>query len=251
METLSLSESHPIIEDAVNGYFLLHQHLFKLQELHTPMKAEWAGVIDARRQALNALASPCISGALMILNMLYQLGKDPFLNDFATLADITKKPAHRVQSYNHLLQFSVAGVCILFQFQVENLFQNIWRELGKNFDSQYLRLSGNLLDQLGLKSEERLDKLKFLAYIRNSLHNNGIHKDSDWNYLIQIKLETELGPIVISGNQEFAKSNIVECSPITALAAFCGVLEVVIDILCSHKVSSIPGPILDLRSVQD
>lgn len=248
MQNLLLPDIHPVIEQSARGYFLLNQHLFALQDQLTPVSDAWHGRMDARRQALNALATPCIGGALMIFNMLSVLGRNPALQEFASLADIKAEPNLKQQAYNHLVMFSVAGTVLLFQFQIENLFENLWRALGKDRDGQYWRLAMNLLDRLELRTESRVSRLRFLKDIRNSLHNNGIHAYPSWSLEIDVHMETGLGPINLSGTHSFAQNEIVEVTPLIVLAAFCGALEVVVDIFSSDPIAEIPGPIPDLLS---
>jgi hypothetical protein len=70
--------------------------------------------------------------------------------------------------------------CVMFQFQFENLARNILKELGLTVPSGYYKVTEKLVDRLSLPNRlHTIRRLNILANIRNSLHNNGIHKSYD------------------------------------------------------------------------
>ncbi len=79
----------------------------------------------------------------------------------------------QIRNSNKFLKLSW---CILFQFQLENLFQNILKSSKINFKDGFWNISEDILKNLGISNRKYLHKkLQVLAYIRNSLHNNGTY----------------------------------------------------------------------------
>jgi S-adenosylmethionine synthetase len=65
----------------------------------------------------------------------------------------------------------------MFQFQLENLFRNTLKELGVSVPSGYYKVAEKITDRLSLPNRKHtIRRLNIIAYIRNSLHNNGIHE---------------------------------------------------------------------------
>lgn len=250
MENVAFEDLHPHLLEATRGWFLLNQRLFELQERLTPIRPEWNGRMDARRLGLNALASLCTGSPLALFNVLYTLGKDSSLKEFARLADIKADRDAALQGYRHMTMFTMGGAILFFQFHVEYLFQNLWRALGKEEDRTFLRLSENLLSCLKLASQERMNRLRILAFTRNSLHNNGIHSGTDWTCKIASIHATDLGPLRMSGTYEFRRHQSVGCTLTSTLGMFCGVLDVVVDVLQSDGISQMVGPIPALEQAE-
>jgi len=64
----------------------------------------------------------------------------------------------------------------LFQFQIENLFKILLKEMEEEVPFSYWNVCKKILEVLNIeKPEETLFLLNVLAYFRNSLHSNGIH----------------------------------------------------------------------------
>ena len=87
-------------------------------------------------------------------------------------------------------------------FKIDNLFKNILRHLDElPSRGGFWRLSSGMLEQLGMSStgaEKRT--LTILANLRNSFHNNGMHKNAD--------LRHEVRGLVF----EFRRDERVECN---------------------------------------
>lgn len=74
-------------------------------------------------------------------------------------------------------KFNRLSWCVMFQFQIENLLRNILKELGESVPNGYFKVAEKITGRLSLPNEKHtIRRLNIIAYIRNSLHNNGIHK---------------------------------------------------------------------------
>ena len=77
----------------------------------------------------------------------------------------------------NMAKFTRLSWCVMFQFQLENLLRNILKELGEYVPSGYYQVAEKIIERLSLPNEKHtIRRLNIIAYIRNSLHNNGIHK---------------------------------------------------------------------------
>ena len=66
--------------------------------------------------------------------------------------------------------------CTQFQFQIENLFRNILKELRESVPAGYWNISQKLVKSLGMQDRIYCQQvLNILAFIRNSQHANGTH----------------------------------------------------------------------------
>lgn len=80
----------------------------------------------------------------------------------------------------NMSKFTRLSWCVMFQFQFENLARNILKELGVAVPGGYYKVTEDLVDRLSLPNRmHTIRRLNILANIRNSLHNNGIHKSHD------------------------------------------------------------------------
>lgn len=128
------------------------------------------------------------------------------------------------------------GFMVLVHFKIDNLFQNLLRELNKTLgNTGYWNLCNAILNAASLpeKGGEK-DILTILANLRNSLHGNGIHKGSNLNKTIN------------GLNYSFEDGKIVKCASwnhiIEALSAN---VEVLSKILLSNEIKSINYEIED------
>lgn len=124
--------------------------------------------------------------------------------------------------------------CTQFQFQLENLFKNILKELGEDIPKGYWQICRVLLDTLQLDNREHyLDVLNIIAYIRNSQHANGTHL----GYREQDSI-IEVDGVVF----EFKHGEIVRCATWDHIAhAWLNILPILRQIFYHDEVLSIPG----------
>ncbi len=128
------------------------------------------------------------------------------------------------------------GFMVSIHFRIDNLFQNILREL-KAYPKKrdYWNLTDAILKQISLPNNG-VEKNTLLAFanLRNSLHNNGIHRTQDLNVKID-NLEFN-----------FMKGQRVVCASwlhiITLLDANIDILD---KILLSNKICSVKKEIKD------
>lgn len=138
--------------------------------------------------------------------------------------------------------FTKLSLVPLFQFQVENLFKNLLRELGEsNIPSQYYRIVKKLLEVLDIEDiATKLDILSIPANIRNSLHANGIHHGR---------------AVVVDVNgisYSFQDGKKVSCAGWLHITnIFHAVVDIIEEILHSSKVRAIEGPIKDQYSWEE
>lgn len=77
----------------------------------------------------------------------------------------------------NMAKFTRLSWCVMFQFQLENLLGNILKELGETVPSRYYKVAEKITYRLRLPNKKHtIRRLSVIAYIRNSLHANGIHK---------------------------------------------------------------------------
>jgi hypothetical protein len=135
---------------------------------------------------------------------------------------------------NKISDYLRLSLATIFQFRVENLFANLIAELTqKKVPRDYLQKASVLLRILALEdSERKLDRLKVLQFIRNSLHNNGYHDNASFSITID------------DLNFNFVKGERVRCAGwqhiIVAIEASLLVIE---EILNSQQVKSISKPL--------
>jgi hypothetical protein len=121
--------------------------------------------------------------------------------------------------------------CVHFQFQIENLFQNLLGRLGEKPRRGYWNVSRKIVDTLSLPYSDRSHrKLNILALVRNSLHNNGTHLQQDFQIQVdRVKFR-------------FKKGNIVRCAYWDHIAhVWLHVLPILKNIYYHPRVRSISG----------
>ena len=127
------------------------------------------------------------------------------------------------------------SVLSLFHFKLDSLFQNLLRALsvepgrngfGKNCNALITRLT------LAAPAKD-LEILAALTQVRNSLHNNGIHRGPDW------------GPLATNGLAfSFVRDSDVRCASFGhILALLNATVDVLEDVLTSpeiHAITTVP-----------
>jgi hypothetical protein len=135
---------------------------------------------DARMVALDSL-QVSISAVGMWIHCYYsladfhtkegQFNKDSFLNSLGSGLNIE-------QTEEEMFKPLKLGFITLAHFKFDNLFSNILRDLGalpQNLG--YWNLTNEIFKQCSMPQQgEEKDILTAFAYLRNSLHNNGMHR---------------------------------------------------------------------------
>ncbi len=235
------------IRSAQEGFHLLASWVFDLKESLTPKQEEWQERSDARRMALGNIYRPCLTTPILLFNMLNALGNEEGLKQFAYLMGMENDAKNRENAFWDIVDWVLHHTILMVQFQVENLFQNLWRELGFVEVRNFIQLSEKLIGYLKIiDGDKYLHRLKALANLRNSLHNNGIHNNQDFAFGISMALERDNKKIIIEANYAFKKNQkVVCCGPVHVLGLCAGTVEVIQQILSNDILRKIPGPIMD------
>lgn len=234
------------LKKTIRGLQILADSLVMWREELTPKKVEWGGKTDARRMALANIYRPCVTNLLLLSNLLCGLHSDQDLDLFAKLVILDEPPEQRRLAFWDI-EFSIrTNTVLILQFQVENLFQNLNRELGGNENKRFVDLAKQLFKKLNLKNEqEMLDQIRCLAFARNSLHNNGTHNGHDFSKTLR--------GILVNGDEKigYEAELVFKCDariligPIHVMCLLCNVTEIVREVLSCAEIKSIPGPIMD------
>jgi hypothetical protein len=132
---------------------------------------------DARTVALNNVHLIARAGQ-MTLNLLdsWVKGDEAIRQVIPKLLGVVNPTTESVHLSGDLLGMSgKLALAVLAQFQIENLFRNLHRELKLGPASiGFYRSAVEVLSSLGLPAD-RMETLNVAARIRNSLHSNGIH----------------------------------------------------------------------------
>jgi len=72
------------------------------------------------------------------------------------------------------------GLLTLFHFKLDCLFQNLMKAMG-TYEARcgYGKMTGQILKACNLNDQRTRDVLALVGYLRNSLHNNGMHRGPD------------------------------------------------------------------------
>ena len=195
---------------------------------------------DARSVALNNIRMIAHSGQ-MILNLLdsWAIGDDNVRQAIPQLLGLATKSPEAVQLSGDALRISAKfALVVLSQFQIENAFRNIHRELAfGSTGTGFYRCANDVLQALNMSSND-METLNVPARIRNSLHANGIYHRQH---------PAENPTVVINGVQyDFHDGQKVECASwehiAHALECSIGVLETV---FLHAQVTAIADPMMD------
>lgn len=195
---------------------------------------------DARSVALNNVASIARAGQ-MTLNLLdsWVKGDELIRTVIPQLLGLTTVTPEAVKlAGDYLNKSAKLALAVLAQFQIENAFRNIHRELALGVPGTgFYRCAKAVLDFLSLPSID-METLNTPARIRNSLHANGIHHRQH---------PAENPVVVIKGvRYEFHDGRKVKCASwehiAHALECSVGVLE---GVFRHSRVRQVPDPMMD------
>lgn len=191
----------------------------------------------SKKDARNIVLTNCCiisTSSQLILNMFSSIEKGIIgVKEFESIFDIPK-PAQKEANEN-LEKITRLGLLILFQFQIENFFKNLLRELGVSTKWGFYNICKNLLSSITIDDDKsKLDILNTPASIRNSFHSNGIHYGEEKS-------------IVINGiKYEFINGKMIKCgSWLHILNLLNAVVSILEDILISNEIKSIEETIKD------
>jgi len=132
---------------------------------------------DARSVVLNKVRSIAYS-TQMVLNLLdnWCIGDGAVRAAIPQLLGLSNVSDHSVKvAGDSLHKTAKLSLVILGQFQIESCLRNLARELNIKMPNRgFYPLSKSLVSFLGLPGA-LVDELNVAAFIRNSLHGNGIH----------------------------------------------------------------------------
>lgn len=212
----------------------------KLQRLRNKISAPNS---DARQVALFGMQEAIVGFGLTIHAITgnglrtRQRDREEVLESLTNYASIDGKNAE--QLYTMMETVWRLSLLTLFHFRLDSLFQNILYALGQNSGKRgFGHNMQQLTDLVTLKSAADIrEKLNIPTYIRNSLHNNGIHRGADF------------GPIVRLGlSYEFKKDTDIRCASFGhVLAALDATVDAVEEILLAPEVAAVAN-IEDLYS---
>ncbi len=127
---------------------------------------------DARSVALRN-ASHLAGAATMILNVL-DVGTRSSEDDVRALLGLVEGSTQ--VAADDLEKFARIGMVTLVQFQIENLLANLVRALGPMPRRAYSQLVDQVLELTVRSTRRARTALLTPSWIRNTLHNNGIHE---------------------------------------------------------------------------
>lgn len=162
-------------------------------------------MVDARSVALNNICMIAGTGR-MTLNLLHNWGQcnvsAPRL--VPQLLGINSDQVSVRTAVDHLSTSAKLALVVLAQFQIENLFRNLHRELALGAaPTGFYRCAASVLAAVGVPLD-RMTTLNTAARIRNSLHTNGIHHKQH---------ESEQAVVELRGVRfEFHNERKVECA---------------------------------------
>ena len=150
---------------------------------------------------------------------------------FTNYVEIEGKNQEQLMAYPE--SFWRWSLLTIFHFRLDTLFQNLLRALGTDpGKSGFGANSNKLLELLSLSDEKQARNILAVAtHLRNSLHNNGIHRGTNW------------GPFVLNGlSYEFQQDRDVRCASIGhILNVLDAIADVLADIFFSPEVRALPS----------
>ena len=191
---------------------------------------------DARGLALSNCRLTCFA-AIMVLNILV-MGEEGRMSgdDFKKLVGMTSGTA---QDASEILEKNQRlGFVLIFQFQIENLLANLYREIKKLQPPKgFYNVAKEMLALIPQNDQSKLDTLNVPALIRNSLHSNGIHHGH----------KGSSSKLTIDGFIfEFNNLQKVSCAGWGHIVLACNAaISIVEEILNCSSVSALKDPILD------
>lgn len=132
---------------------------------------------DIRFHVLNTIAST-LHYSLMRINFYLACKSKKIPHEL--IVQLTGTPNWDLKLFEDDVKFTRIGFLTLIQFQIENFMKILLSNLEENDPPRkYYEIVEKILKLLELKDIEiKKGKLNVLAYMRNSLHSNGIHTNS-------------------------------------------------------------------------
>lgn len=197
---------------------------------------------DARTVALTNIIG-IANFAQMILNLLdsWSNGNEAVKAVIPQLIGLQTVTTEGVQGAGDILnKSSRLRFVVLAQFQVENIFRNIRRELRlPHAGTGFYKAAESVLKALNLNlPTDKMEVLNTPARIRNSLHSNGIHHRQH---------PSELSSVTIEGvAYEFVDGQPVSCASWEHIAHALETSVNVLEEVCkAPDVRALPDPIMD------
>ena len=195
--------------------------------------------LDARSLVLNNVRSIAYA-AQMVLNLLHSwsIGNETVRAAIPQLIGLTNVSDHSVKvAGNTLHKTAKLSLVILGQFQIETCLRNLARELNIKMSNRgFYPLTKSLVAFLGLPGV-LVDELNVAAFIRNSLHGNGIHSGYKGRDTV-----TTLDNVTY----EFLHQQPVSCATVEHIAhALESSINILATVFGAQKVSVLKDPVMD------
>ena len=185
---------------------------------------------DARQVALRGMQEVVAGYAMGFSSMIYQRSQAEIIESWGT-TNLDPDEARRIIEDAWKL-----GMLTLFHFKLDSLFQNILRAIGvykgrpgfATMVEEILRIAPT--DQ----PQRTRDILLLTGHLRNSQHNNGMHRGPD----------LKVG--FLDMDYDLKKDKAISCASWShVLAALYVTIGVVENILASPEIKKLPAPIAD------
>jgi hypothetical protein len=167
--------SHPTNEvEASNLFLMLASKVHSIKEKHTPGKSP---VPDARRMGLMNCYQ-FITSNLFIMNFVTKVAHGQISGDeFRRIVNLESGDIGKALS--DIFTTAKMNLLPLVQFQIENMLRNILVHIDPTTNLKgYYKICKTLLDRVSISNKaDKLVSLQIPAYIRNSLHSNGVHEN--------------------------------------------------------------------------
>jgi hypothetical protein len=184
---------------------------------------------DARHVALGGMQQVVAGYAMGFASMIYGRTQAQIIESFGK-NNLSEDGARRCveDAWKN-------GMLTLFHFKIDVLFQNLLRALGIHKDRGFEPMTKALLAEVGITDDKARDVLAAATYIRNSLHNNGMHRGRS-NLILSLQ----------DMDYSFEKGKRVDCAGWGHdLAVMHESILVIDQILATEKVKAIKTPFED------
>jgi hypothetical protein len=165
--------NHPSNAAETGNLFLtLSEKIYSIKEKHIPGKSS---VPDARRVGLMNCYQ-FITSNVFILNIVSKVEMGEInAGNFRKIINLEEGDLE--EALSDIFVLTKFNILPLIQFQIENMLKNILLHLQpSNKIKGYYNICNALLKIVTINHKtEKLEELQIPAYIRNSLHSNGIH----------------------------------------------------------------------------
>jgi hypothetical protein len=190
---------------------------------------------DARLVALDGIQQKLV-GCGFWLNLLFGMANEAGRASQEDLCRAVGSNLNWARTEMAMFDYLRHALPIMVHFKIDNLFSRILEHLDDVPERpNYSRLSTAMLGVAGLdRGGNEFKQLRALAAIRNSFHNNGIHRNKNLR-------------VAINGiDFEFTKGERVECAGFThVVVAIDANVDVLRKLLLSDRVGRIKESILD------